>query len=77
MTLSRFREVNRKVDRWFHDHLVVWWLALVAIPGGAYAGGHMLLNDASVFQALLLGSVFGAIFATVTIVIQRWRRGWG
>jgi hypothetical protein len=71
---SSLRTLNAKVDRWFHDHVVIWWLVLATIPGGAYAGGQMLFNDASGFQAVVLGAVFGTIFATFTVVIQRWRR---
>lgn len=71
---SRLRSVNAKVDQWFHDHVVIWWLVLATIPGGAYGAAHVLVNDGSTFQAFVLGSVFGAVFATFTVGIQRWRR---
>jgi hypothetical protein len=66
--------VNEGVDRWFRDHVVVWWLVLAVVPGGTYAAAQMLLGDEPAFQAVLLGAVFGAGFATVTVVVQRRQR---
>lgn len=71
---SRLRTANEKVDQWFRNHVVIWWLALATIPGGTYAVAQLVLNDGSAFQAMVRGGVFGATFATLTVGIQRWRR---
>lgn len=71
---SKLRTVNATVDQWFHDHVIIWWVVLAAIPGGAYAAAHVLINDEPAFQAIVLGGIFGAVFATVTVGMQRWRR---
>lgn len=73
MVPSRVRTANATANRWFREHVVLWWLVLATIPGGAYAGIQFLIGDGSAVQALVLGGVFGAIFATVTVVGQRWR----
>jgi hypothetical protein len=72
---SRLRKINEQVDQWFQDHVVIWWLVLAVIPGGTYAVAQILINGGSAFQAVVLGSVFGAIFATITVGIRRQRRG--
>ena len=69
--LSNLRSANATVDRWFRDHVVLWWLILSTIPGGAYAGFHLVIDGGSLWQAMILGAVFGAVFATITVVIQR------
>ena len=71
---SSLRSKNRKADRWFRDHVVIWWLVLALVPGGVYASAEVLLDDGSLFHALVLGAVFGIVFATGTVFIQRWRR---
>lgn len=70
---SSLREQYRRTDRWLRDHVVVWWLVLALIPGGAYAVADVVLSDGAVHSALVLGAVFGATFATITVVLQRWR----
>lgn len=73
--LAKLRSANAKVDRWLRDHVAVWWLVLALIPGGTYAIAEVLISDGSPARAVVLGAVFGATFATVTILFQRWRRG--
>lgn len=73
--LTKLRSANARADRWLRDHVVAWWLFLALIPGGTYAIAEVLLTDGSPERAVVLGAVFGATFATVTILIQRWRRG--
>lgn len=70
---SRLRRANDAVDRWFHDHVVLWWVVLAGIPGGAYAGSQILISDASSSHAVVLGAVFGAVLATITVGFQTWR----
>lgn len=67
------RGLNEHVDRWFRDHVVVWWVVLAVIPGIVFAGGELVLGGASLHAALILGAVFGIVFATVTVSFQRWR----
>jgi hypothetical protein len=38
---SGLRNINTKLDEWFHDHVVIWWVVLAAIPGGVYAGAEL------------------------------------
>jgi hypothetical protein len=73
VVLSKLRAANATVDRWFRDHVVVWWTVLAVVPGGAYAGAELLLTDGSAFRAILLGGVFGVVFATLTVGVQRWQ----
>lgn len=70
---SSLRQANETVDEWFHDHVVIWWLIMACIPGGAYAGAQLLISGGSPSHALVLGAVFGAIFATITVGVQAWR----
>ena len=69
--LADLRSANATVDRWFRDHVVLWWLLLATIPGGAYAGFHLVIDGGSLRQAMVLGAAFGAVFATITVVLQR------
>jgi len=71
--LSRLRRTNAALDRWLRDHVLVWWLLFAAVPAGAFAASEVLLGDGSTTGALVLGAVFGATFATVTVAVQRWR----
>lgn len=70
---SNLRSSYRHADRWLRDHVVVWWLILVLVPGGTYAAAEMWLSDAHLLGAVTLGATFGVTFATVTVLIQRWR----
>lgn len=71
---ATLRRVNKRIDRWFRAHVVIWWLVLACIPGGAYAGEGILSNDGAPGHAVALGAVFGVTFATITVGIQRLRR---
>ncbi|WP_135819907.1 hypothetical protein [Halostella litorea] len=73
MVSSKLRSSYAAADRWLRDHVVAWWLLLALVPGGTYAAAELLLSDGSSHRALILGVVFGATFATVTVVAQRWR----
>ncbi len=71
--LSRLLTLNAALAEWFRGHVVIWWLVLVLIPGGAYALAHVLLNAEATSEALVLGGIFGVVFATLTVGIQLWR----
>jgi hypothetical protein len=71
---SSLRTANARIDRWFREHVVIWWTVLAAIPASAYAGTQVFLDGEPPGHAVVLGSVFGVVFATVTVVAQRWRR---
>lgn len=71
---SRLRTAYANADQWLREHVRAWWLLLAAIPGGTYAGAEVLLGDGALHSAVVLGAVFGATFATLTISVQRWRQ---
>lgn len=75
--LDDLRRATATVDRWFRDHVALWWLLLATVPGGAYAGFHLVIDGGSPWQATLLGAVFGVVFATITVVLQRQVGGGG
>lgn len=74
MVLSRLMQLNATIDEWFREHVVIWWVILVVIPGGAYAVAQVVISGESTSQAVVFGGVFGVVFATLTVGIQRWRR---
>jgi len=70
---SRLRALNDHVDRWFRDHVFVWWAVLAVIPGIIFAGAELVLGGARLHSSLILGAVFGVVFATITVGVKRWR----
>jgi hypothetical protein len=72
---STLRALNEHLDRWFRNHVVVWWVILAVIPGIAFAGAEVVLDGGRLHSALILGGAFGAVFATITVGVQRWRGG--
>lgn len=73
--LTRFRTANARATRWLHDHVVAWWLLLALVPGGVYACLELLVTDASLSHAAILGGTFGIVFATVSVLVRRFRGG--
>jgi hypothetical protein len=73
---SRLRTANAKLDQWFRNHVVIWWVVFATIPGGVYAVARLLTDGGSAFGAILHGGIFGVIFATITVVVQRRRRSY-
>jgi hypothetical protein len=70
---STLSALNHHLDRWFRDHVIVWWIVLVVIPGIVFAGAEVVINGARLHSALILGAAFGVVFATITVAVQRWR----
>ncbi|WP_159900121.1 hypothetical protein [Salinirussus salinus] len=72
---SSIRTSYASVADWLHEHAIVWWLILAVVPGATYGGAEMVLHDGSPTRAAVLGTAFGVTFATVSILVRRWRRG--
>lgn len=71
---STLSALNTRVDAWFRNHVILWWLVLAVVPGLSFAVMELALRDAALTHASILGVVFGGTFATVTVAVQRWRR---
>ena len=70
---AKLRALDEHVERWFRDHVIVWWVVLATIPGLVFAGAEVWLGGTPLHSALILGGVFGVVFATITVGVQRWR----